>query len=302
MLFVLGSINVDMVFELAHLPAPGETVLTPSFQLLPGGKGANQAAAAAKAGAETAMLGCVGHDDHGVMMGEILAEAGVDIANVTKGATPTGLAIIAVDETGENSIIVASGANLDGRAAQLDGLPVAQGATLLCQNEIVPDETARALIDAKARGARTILNMAPGGTLPEAVLRALDVLIVNEIELRAIAGDRTTSLDDLAASLARSHDLTCVLTRGAEGALVVTPTERLILPALEVEVVDTTGAGDTFSGVLAAALDQGSAMAEAAARAVAAAALCCEKLGAQTGQPDREAIDRAVSKVRTIKA
>ncbi|MEO1018058.1 MAG: ribokinase [Pseudomonadota bacterium] len=298
MLVVLGSINVDMVFQLPHLPVPGETVLTGSFELLPGGKGANQAAAAAKAGAAVTMVGCVGDDSHGSMMRQTLEGAGVEVGAVDVAANPTGLAIISVDRAGENSIIVASGANLDARAGQLARLPAGGGATLLCQNEIAPEETAAALKQAKAGGARTILNMAPAGPLDDEVLAALDVLIVNEVELRSVSRDQSSPLADLASQIAHAHDLACVLTRGGEGALVTDRGTLTTFGALSINAVDTTGAGDTFAGVLAAMLDAGQSMTDAMCHAVAAAGLCCEKLGAQTGQPDRAAIEAAARQIR----
>ncbi len=297
MLAVFGSINVDMVFRLQHLPAPGETVLTRRYELLPGGKGANQAAAAAKAGGNVLMIGAIGDDSHGQMMLETLRRAGAHTDTVIKTESPTGIAIIGVDQHGENSIIVASGANLDSRASQLDARVLARVSTVLCQNEVPPEETASALKLAKDADIRTILNMAPAGTLEGETLSAVDVLILNEVEARAVAGDQHTDLAELATAIAARHRLSCVITQGSEGAMVVDESGMTMVPALPVNVVDTTGAGDTFAGALAAMLDEGQSLERATRFAVAAAGLSCQSLGAQTAQPERAAVIEALQSI-----
>ncbi len=300
MLIVLGSINVDMVFSLDHLPAPGETVLTEGFDLLPGGKGANQAAAAAKAGCHVRIIGCIGDDSHGAMMRQTLRLAGVDLSGLVLGAKPTGLAIIGVDRSGENSIIVGSGANLEVWASQIADSDLTPERTLLCQNEILLDETVAALKRAKALGARSVLNMAPAGVLGDDVLAAVDIFILNEHEVRVVAKDETSDLSEIALGLARRHQLSCVITLGPMGALMAAEGmaaegDVVRFGALNVKTVDTTGAGDTFAGVLAAMLDENRTLVEAVRWAIAAAGLCCETLGAQTGQPKREAIAAALA-------
>ncbi|MDX6748272.1 PfkB family carbohydrate kinase [Geminicoccaceae bacterium 1502E] len=288
MLLVPGSINADLLFRVRRLPRPGETVLCPGHEFAPGGKGANQAAAAARAGATVEFVGQVGEDAYGPVMRRCLEEAGVGCARVAVSRRATGLAVIGIDEAGENSIIVASGANLDTNAGQIEPGLLGPGVTLLCQNEIRSEETFAALARGRAEGARTILNLAPAAAVPAEVLDCLDVLVVNEHEAAVLAGEGEA--EALARALARRHGLTCVVTLGAAGALAVAPGGGLRVPCLKVEVVDTTGAGDAFAGVLAGALDMGLPMEEALRHSAVAAGITCEGLGAQTAQPDSAAI------------
>jgi ribokinase len=292
MLVVFGSINVDMLLEVDALPRPGETVLCPGYRLAPGGKGGNQAAAAARAGAAVQMVGQVGDDSFGAFARQALERAGVDGTRIGISRRPTGTAVIAVDRAAENQILVASGANLDVSAGQVADADLASGVTLLCQNEVPLAATGALLERARARGARTIWNLAPGGAIPARALRAVDVLVVNQIEAQAAAG--SAGQDDplaLARALAARHDLTCVITLGAAGALALGPKGGYRIAALPVPPVDTTGAGDAFVGVLAAALDQGHDLAAALARAGVAAGLACTGLGAQTSQPTAAEIE-----------
>lgn len=289
MLLVLGSINADLLFQVEHLPRPGETVLCAGHEFAPGGKGANQAAAAARAGATVELLGQVGDDAWGPVMRRCLEEAGVGCGRVAVSKRPTGLAVIAIDDAGENAITVASGANLDTAAAQIAPGLLRPGVTLLCQNEIRPEETFAALRRGRSEGARTVLNLAPAGPVPEDVLDCLDVLVVNEHEAASLAGPGTPV--EAARGLARRHELACVVTLGAAGMLVVAGELGLRIPALSVRPVDTTGAGDTFVGVLAAGLDRGLGLEEALRRASVAGALSCEAVGAQTAQPHAAAIE-----------
>ena len=291
MLLVLGSVNADLLFKVESLPRPGETVLCPSYEMAPGGKGSNQAAAAAKAGAETAFIGHVGDDGHAPVLRELLTGAGIDCSDLATSPKPTAIAVIGVDRNAENAIIVASGANLDTRNDQISDDRLGPGTTVLCQNEIRPEETFAILERAAARGARTILNLAPAGSVPQSTLDALDMLVVNEIEARMVTGDESTPLAELARALAARHELVCVVTLGSKGALAVTPEEAWRVDALEITPVDTTGAGDAFVGVLAAGLDQGLDLSAALHRASVAAALACEAVGAQSVQPTREQID-----------
>jgi len=291
MLLVFGSLNVDMLFALEALPRPGETVLCPGYELAAGGKGANQAAAAAKAGAEVRMVGHVGDDGFGRLARRSLEEAGAHCAAVAISARPTGTAVIGVDRRGENQIMVGSGANLDTRADQLSADLLSAGATLLCQNEVRVDQTFAALERARARGARTILNLAPAGPIPGHVLDGVDVLVVNTPEAATAAG--VAGPGDplgLARTLVGAHGLTCIVTLGADGAIAMAPQGGLRVGALPITAKDTTGAGDAFVGVLGAALDRGEALAEALRRASVAAGLACTAIGAQSAQPGADAI------------
>jgi ribokinase len=296
MLVVFGSLNADLLFQVEALPRPGETVLCSGYRLAAGGKGANQAAAAAKAGAAVRMVGHVGADSFGQFLREVLAAAGVDGAGIATSDEATGIAVIGVDRAAENQIMVASGANLDSHDGQIDDAELGPGVTALCQNEIRPEATFALLERAKARGARTILNLAPAGDVPGRVLDALDLLVVNQIEAASAAGGRG-DLAVLARELAVRHGLTCVITLGGEGTLAIAPNGGWRIKALRVEPVDTTGAGDAFTGVLAAALDQGLGLPEALRRASVAAGLACTRVGAQTSQPSLAAIEAGLAEL-----
>ncbi|NKB59330.1 MAG: ribokinase [Alphaproteobacteria bacterium] len=294
MIIVFGSINMDLTFMVAHQPAPGETVLCPSYLASPGGKGANQAVAAARDGAQTAMIGCVGQDAFAGPALAILQEAGVDTTGVAVMETPTGCATICVDANAENAIVVASGANRDLRAAQVPDSLFGPETLLLMQMEIPTDENWALLDRAQNKGARTVLNVAPAAPVPIDALNALDFLIVNEIEGSAIAragGMSPEPPEQLPRQLAERHDLTCILTLGAAGAILHGAEGGYAVPSLAVEPRDTTGAGDTFVGVMAAGLDAGLDPVDAARRASAAAAVACTKIGAQTGIPTTPEID-----------
>jgi ribokinase len=283
MILVFGSLNADLVFQVRVLPRPGETVLCPGYVLAPGGKGANQAAAAAKAGASVRMVGHVGDDSFGSFLRGVLVEAGVDCTGVADSDKATGIAVIGVESGGENQIMVGSGANLATDASQVDDAALVAGLTVLCQNEVDPEATFALLQRARRRGVRTILNLAPAAPVPAPVLDAIDVLVVNEIEAAMAAGERGVGDSRaLAQGLATRHDLTCVVTLGAGGAIAVGPGGNFRIGPLAIDPVDTTGAGDAFVGVLAAALDQGGTLPEALRRASVAAGLACTRLGAQT--------------------
>ncbi len=296
MLLVFGSLNVDLVFQVERLPAPGETVLTEGYARLAGGKGANQAAAAAKAGAVVHMAGAVGEDGLAEVATDGLRAADVDLGLVRRVAAPTGIAVIGVERSGENAIIVASGANATVAAEDVTDADLGAATTLLLQNE-VPFAASRELARrAKALGLRVVWNLAPADAPDQAALAATDVLVVNRSELAVVAGGQGAPLDR-ARGLAARHDLAVVVTLGGEGALLVTAEAALRVPVLAVRVVDTTGAGDAFVGVLAAALDDGLPLAAAARRAAVAGALATTALGAQAAQPSADAIAEALGRL-----
>ncbi len=277
---VVGSLNQDVIVETERRPAGGETVLGRSLSRAQGGKGANQAAAAARAGARVAMVGCLGDDAAGEALRAGLERAGVDTAAVRVVAgEPSGTAVIVVDAEGENSIVVVAGAN--GRLAAADvGAAVAGAAIVLVQLEI-PEEA----VAAAARGAaRLVLNASPVRALPGAVLAAADPLIVNAGEAAELAaGEPDTDPDALAAALLARGARSVVVTLGADGARWTTPAGTIACDAPAVDVVDTTGAGDVFAGTLAARLAGGADPEEALAAAVAAGA---EAVGWRGAQPD----------------
>jgi ribokinase len=289
MILIAGSANLDFVVRAPHIPAPGETVMGQQFQTFPGGKGANQAVACARAGGvPTAMLLALGHDAFAKPLEDSLTHAGVQLHAVHAADVPTGTAFICVSDAGENAITVAPGAN---HTLAPGHLPSLQGVThLLMQLEIpLPTVLAYALA-AKAQGVQVVLNAAPAPSashgLPPELLAAVDILIVNEGELSAL----TSPQGKLADKLAQLPVSTVVVTLGAEGSLAKVHDAVVMQPAFKVKVVDTTAAGDTFCGALVAALSTGASMAQALHTASAAAALACTQLGAQASIPTHSAV------------
>ena len=244
-----------------------------------------------------AFVGHVGADAYGPVVRGMLEEAGVDCATLAVSGRPTAIAVIGIEESGENAIIVASGANLETRADQVPDSLLGPGTTVLCQNEIRTAETFAALTRAKRMGARTILNMAPAAPVPPEVLGALDLLVVNELEAEVAAGVSGQPPAAVAQGLATTYGLTCVVTLAGAGCIAVTAAEGWRVPVLPIDPVDTTGAGDCFTGVLAAALDEGQALPEALRRACVAASLACLAVGAQSSQPTRAQIDARLAEV-----
>ena len=295
MIVVFGSINADLIMAVNSLPRAGETVLCPSYQVAPGGKGANQAVAAARAGAEVAMFGQVGADGFGDLVVQALADAGVDTGGVLRARAPTACAAIGVDKDGENQIIVASGANLQARADQVPDALLGSETTLVLQLEVPIEEIAALTARAGRAGARIILNAAPAGPAPDAVLAGVDVLVVNGIEAealcRGIGGEETVGPEAAAMSLAATFGVICAVTLGGEGARAFGPEGAWTVDALPITPVDTTGAGDAFVGVLAASLDCGRGFEESLHRASVGAGLACLAEGAQAALPDGAAID-----------
>lgn len=304
MIIVFGSINVDMVMQVDALPAPGETVLCPEYLIVPGGKGANQALAAARAGAAVRMIGTVGTDAFADTALSLLRDGGVDVSAVAESGRPTCCATVWVDSKGENSIVVASGANLDTAAGQLSADTLGTGDWLVLQMEIPLPENWAAVREARARGAHVILSVAPAGPVPEEILAEVDVLLVNEIEGEAVADAVGIPPNDpkrLLADLAGRFDLTAIMTLGKRGALAIGPAGSFEAPALPITATDTTGAGDAFAGILAAALDAGGSIEDAVRRASVGAALACKTMGAQTSLPYHADIDSALPKLAPLR-
>nr|WP_294500915.1 PfkB family carbohydrate kinase [uncultured Rhodopila sp.] len=290
MIMVFGSINLDLIFSLPKIPAAGETVLGPAAQIEPGGKGANQAVAAARDGAAVRMAGAIGGDALGAGALALLRDAGVDLDRVARVDASTGCAAIAVDPAGNNAIAVGSGANLLARAAQVEDSALGSGTTLVVQMEVPAAETAALIERARASGTRIVLNLAPAMPLPEAALRAVDVLVANGSEGAWLAAH--LGCDASAESLHRRlGGIAVVLTRGEDGAEIAGADEAWHEPAVPVEALDTTAAGDCFVGVMAHRLDQGASLREAVRRAAAAAALCCMRRGSQGSIPAQAETD-----------
>lgn len=290
MIVVFGSINLDLIFAMDHLPLPGETVLCSAARIEPGGKGANQAVAAARDGAAVAMVGAVGRDALAADSLTMLRGAGVDLTRVAATDAPTGCAAVQVDPLGANAIAVGSGANLLARAAQVDDALLTPETTLLLQMEVSAVETAALIARARARGCRIILNLAPAAPLPETALRAVDLLVVNEHEAAWLA--EHLGCMGQAAGLREALGVDVIRTLGGDGLEAAAAGRVLSLRAREITPVDTTAAGDCFVGVLAAALDRGAGIEAALDRATAAAGLCCTRAGSQGSLPEAAEIDR----------
>lgn len=299
MIVVFGSINVDLVTAVPRLPGPGETVKGPDHQTFPGGKGANQALAARRAGAEVAMVGAIGRDGFAPVALDLLKADGVDLSGVAAVDAPTGIAMIAVDAKAENLIIVASGANTRAAGAGV-GTRLAAGDTLLLQHEVPDAENVVAAGLARARGARVLLNAAPAAAVAEGLIELLDVLVVNEHEAAEVGAAANLPADPIAfaQAFAERFDAVAVVTLGAEGAFAAAPGETYRIPAYPARVVDTTAAGDCFVGAFAAALDRGAGLRDALVEGVAAGSLAVETAGAQPSLPTRSAIAARADKLR----
>jgi ribokinase len=290
MIVVFGSINVDVVVPVPHLPAAGETVLGGDYAFLPGGKGANQALAARRAGANVALAGAVGADAFAAATLDPLRRAGVDTRLVRCVEQPTGCASIMVSAAGENAIAVASGANACVRSDQVPEELLGPGTILVAQMEVPPGETAALIRRIRAGGGRSVLNFAPALPIDLELLREVDLMVANEVEAAALGQDPSRVAQRLRQGL--------IVTRGAVGAAAYLADGAVFeVPALPIIPVDTTGAGDTFVGVLAAMLDLGSPLGTALRWASAAAGLACLGRGAQTAMPDAAAIEAAQARL-----
>lgn len=293
MIVVFGSINVDMTIPVAQLPGPGETVLGPSYKLVPGGKGANQALAAARAGAQVKMVGKVGRDSMADVALSELRRNGVDLQLTQLDDQPTGSAMICVDRAGRNMIVVASGANLSAIEHQVPDNLLVPGTVVVMQMEVWPSQNWALVARAAARGARVLLNAAPAGPIPGIALAALDWLIVNEHEAVTVAaalGLGALEPRQAARVIARAADITVVATLGGAGAVAYGPQGDWEIGVLPIVPVDSTAAGDAFVGAFAAALDAGADLPTALYEASVAGGLACLQTGAQSSLPDRVAI------------
>lgn len=293
MITVFGSINIDLIVAVEALPRPGETVLGPGYRLAPGGKGANQALAAARAGAAVRMVGAVGEDDFAARALADLKDAAVDLSQVARVAEPTGAAMICVDARGENMIVVASGANRRVAAAQLGDPLLAAPGLLLLQMEVAPEASWAVVERARARGWRILLNAAPAAPIPAAVLSRLDWLVVNGGEAMTVAAAAGLAAGDpiaAARAIAAAAGIACIVTLGGDGAAAAADGALWRVGALPIVPVDTVGAGDAFVGAFAATIDGGGALPEALHRAAVAGGLACLTPGAQPSLPSAAAI------------
>jgi ribokinase len=313
---VIGSANQDVVLDVARIPAPGETVLARSQSLGPGGKGLNQAVAAARAGASVSFVGTVGSDAAGDTLRSVLTEAGVALDSLRTVSGPTGSAVVLRAADGENAIAVAAGAN--GEAFEFDEAVravLAGSAVVLAQQEVPADVNAAAVSVASEAGAVVVLNAAPALRLAASVLDAVSVLVVNEHELDAQLPDPTQAQSDRApaasdpaaagglvasvaarAAVLATAGRSVVVTLGGDGAVCVSSAGATHLPAVAVDrVLDTTGAGDAFCGALCAALARGLALVDAARFGCAAGALAVRGYGAAAAMAAADEIAAAVA-------
>jgi ribokinase len=291
---ILGSINIDLVFCTPRMPAVGETIMGEGFLQVPGGKGANQAVAAARQGAEVRFVGMIGNDSFGRQAADCLSAEGILIDEVfTADGAATGVAGIFVDSGGSNSIVLAPGANelLSVERVEAARQAIASAAFLVCQLESPLESVTRAIAIAHQHDVQVVFNPAPARDLPDELLARVDYLIVNETEAAQLSGIAVTdprSATRAAQALRQRGAGAVLLTMGAQGVLVAGPEHERFIPAVRVEVVDTTAAGDTFVGAFTFALACGLSIDEATVEAQYAAAVTVTRLGAQTSIPTRD--------------
>lgn len=297
MIVVVGSINLDLIANVERLPGPGETVPGSAFATAPGGKGANQALAARRAGADVRMVGAVGHDAFAPEALALLEKAGVDLSAVRRADGPTGTALILVGADGENMIAVVPGANGLVAVAGLATVGIGKGDHVLLQHEIPLETVAAALGKAREAGAVSILNTAPFHESAASLLPRADYVVANETEfdlyadaLGLAAGDRQSRM----RAFAEKTGGVVVVTLGADGVLAAGAGMELSVPALPIKPVDTVGAGDTLCGYLAAGLDAGLELPDVLRRAAAAGSLACLKPGAQPSIPVAGEVEAAL--------
>jgi ribokinase len=295
---VIGSINLDLIATVDRLPAPGETVMGSAFKTAPGGKGANQALAAARAGAQVRMIGAVGKDSFANDALACLKAGQVELSGVREVHAATGTAHILVETAGENVIAVVPGANAAVLPGDLSNAALQKGEIILLQHEI-PLATVEAALDAaRAAGSVTVLNTAPFNGAAAPFLEKADYIVANETEfdlygevLKLQGRDRPARMKNFAEKTGR----TVIVTLGGEGVLAATPDGLIQVPALKIKPVDTVGAGDTFCGYLGAGLGSGLSLEDALRRAAAAGSLACLKPGAQPAIPLKAEVDAALA-------
>lgn len=291
MIAIVGSLNMDLVVKTERIPRPGETVMGLGFRQIPGGKGANQADAAAKLGAEVLMIGCVGDDAMGELLRSSLAKDGVLVDHIsTISGVSTGVAAILVESSGNNSITVAPGANRCLTTSDIKGLEpiLAQSNILLTQLETPLETVKESLTIARQHGIKTILNPAPAVDLEDEILKRTDLLTPNETELERLTSMPTTTIQEIEAAgmnLLERGVKELIVTLGEKGCLYLSGDQKKQYPAYPVKAVDTTAAGDSFNAALAVSLSQGKSMEEAISFAMKVGAMTVTKEGAQTSLP-----------------
>ena len=296
MITVLGSINMDLIATTARLPKPGETLSGNGFSTAAGGKGANQALAARRAGSSVLMIGAVGDDNFAGPALELLKQAGTDLSLVKTCGEPTGTALILVGGDGENVIVVVPGANAEVNADDANRAVGAMqaGDILMVQLEIPAATVETGLITAKARGLTSIINIAPLTAEAARLARLADIIVANETEFELLAGISGLTSQARIEQMQRIHaetGQTLIVTLGADGVVAIRDNKVTEVPGLKIVPLDTVGAGDTFCGYLAASLDQGIEFGQALRRAAVAGSLACTKAGAQPSIPVASDVD-----------
>jgi ribokinase len=290
-ILVVGSLNMDLVVRAPRFPAPGETISGGDLAIIPGGKGANQAVASTRLGADVSMLGRVGSDVFGQSLLDNLTDNGVNTSRVQRDAAATGTATIIVDAHGQNSIVLSPGAN--GKVTPGDVTDLPEAKILLLQFEIPPEAVFSAAQKAREKGMRVIVNPAPARMMDSAFLKLVDILVPNESELSLLTGHPvtdSTSAEAAARQLIAQGAGMVIVTRGEHGTLAVTKSDLHSTPAFPVEVVDTTAAGDAFIGGLAVSLAEDKPIREALTYANACGALAVTKFGAQPSLPTMDEV------------
>ncbi|MBQ1636408.1 MAG: ribokinase [Bacteroidales bacterium] len=289
-IIVVGSSNVDLTVRVRRLPLPGETIRGATLLRTNGGKGANQAVAAARLGADVVFITCLGNDASGGMLSAQFAADGIDTSCIKLSATPTGTALIFVDDNAENCIAVAPGSNNDLLPADIDAArSTMEGASYLLVQLVIPMPTVvRAVELAHSLGIKTIMNPAPMNPVPEELFSRIWLITPNQTEAEQLTGVHVESEDDAARAaevLFAKGIKNVIVTMGSKGSLVCTPEGREFVPSRKVKAIDTTGAGDVYNGALVAALSQGKSLIEAARIATLASSIAVTRMGAQTSAP-----------------
>lgn len=296
-ILVIGSSNTDMTLKTSHLPARGETLLGQDFKISPGGKGANQAVAAKRLGKDcpVSLICKVGSDVFGSKSIENFSREGIDTSKIMRSSKPSGVAMILVDDNGDNSIAISSGANYDITVEDIGNLreTISEAGVVLLQLELLPEVVFRAAQIAHESGAYVILNPAPAVSLPSEIFSFVDLFTPNQSEAEFYTGIKVS---DAASATRAAEDLVSkgvknvIITMGSEGSVGYWNGNSFFTPAQKVKAVDATAAGDTFCGALAVALCEGESLREAAEFATAASALAVQKMGAQDSIPYRKDI------------